>query len=177
MLTQRRPASRRGRRHTISGVRAPKQAETARRAWNVILSHGGVVSRRDIADRWGTTTQRVQALTSRRDFPSPISDGYGAVWLATHVDAWVRTHNSRVDKPGPRAVLLAPILEDEVDHEAAQAAWGVVRGLGGLVGISDLARLWAITDRAARDRAGAAGFPEPVAVGRWLRAEAAPSMA
>lgn len=43
--------------------------------------------------------QRAYQLTSRADFPAPVSDlKQGKVWLADDVEAWVRVHRRPADE-------------------------------------------------------------------------------
>ena len=49
----------------------------------------------------GLSRQRVQQLTSRRDFPKPYDElAMGKVWKRSAVEAWARKHG-RLSEPEP----------------------------------------------------------------------------
>jgi predicted DNA-binding transcriptional regulator AlpA len=144
--------------------------EQARAAWDELAELGAAVSVADLQQRWNITQQRVQQLVALDGFPQPISGGYGSLWLAADVEDWRRRHNERPSKPGPRPQSL-PAPSAKQDAAAERTAWAIVERSGGLVTIADLADLWGIGERAARDRTKQHAFPAPASTGRWLRAE------
>ena len=80
----------------------------ARAAWAELQHAGGLVSRADLRERWGTpgkplSKQRVGDYTREADFP-PAVEGKGAAmrWLAAEVDAWMRARIERDGRRGPK---------------------------------------------------------------------------
>lgn len=146
----------------------PPGAAKARAAWDELRGRRAVVTAADLQTLWNLTQQRVQQLLATDDFPEPLSGGYGAVWLLADVDEWSHKYNERPGKPGPRSQAL-PLAD--VDAAADRATWQTVQRSGGLVTTTELAELWGITERAARNRTKRDGFPPPASAGRWLRAE------
>lgn len=98
----------------------PPMADTAldpakaRTAWTALQKAGGLVSSRDLRERWGSPgeplrRQTVHELVSQDDFPDPViegSRGASGYWLAADVDAWRRQYDARLRR-GPKPRRLA----------------------------------------------------------------------
>lgn len=76
-----------------------RELKTAREAWEVLVEVGGIVTAVDIAERLDLSRARVGQLTSRDDWPEPVTHvGRSPVWLWADVCAWRAVER----KPGPK---------------------------------------------------------------------------
>lgn len=66
---------------------------------NVVSALEQAVGRRDLAERWGITRQRLAQLTALQDFPQPVGKIDGRpVWLLAECEAW-RAARPRAGRP------------------------------------------------------------------------------
>ncbi len=79
----------------------PRDRTTVRDAWDVLVEAGGIVTAVDIAERLGISRARVGQLTTRDDWPEPVTRvGRSPVWLWEDVRAWRAIER----RPGPKPV-------------------------------------------------------------------------
>jgi hypothetical protein len=73
--------------------------EIAHAAWSIVAAMGGILDRRDIAERYRLSRGRVFQLTQQRHFPEPAGEvGGRPVWLAADVEHY-RSHPPPVGRP------------------------------------------------------------------------------
>lgn len=69
---------------------------------SLIDAAGGLMTKADLAHRWGVSRQRVDELTAMPDFPPPIVTQGRAAWYAWHeVNAWRELERKPGRPPAP----------------------------------------------------------------------------
>jgi predicted DNA-binding transcriptional regulator AlpA len=148
-------------------------ARKARSAWQRLDGAGGVITGPELAERWQVTRQRIAVIVAGPEFPEPLVPAQGrrpAVWLAAEVEQWREQHLTRV-KTGPKTSFPA-ILDTPADPAAARRAWRSVEAAGGVSTSRQLADALQLTTASVDRQVQRPEWPEPVAPGLWLTAEA-----
>ena len=67
---------------------------------------GGLVSVRDLAEEWGMSKQRADAITQSKGFPAPVTGpgaGRARYWLRAEVEEWAaQSGRARARHPSAR---------------------------------------------------------------------------
>lgn len=137
-------------------------AAAAVRAFDELAEHGGLITKGELATRWGITTQFAGELVRRPGFPKPLDKfGRTGVYVYAEILAWQRHELERPGRRGPKQPAYAAAISAEPDHDvvAAKRAAARLRRHGGLIDVAGVALRLGVTRQAVQRYDGKPGFP------------------
>lgn len=152
-------------------------AAAAARALADLEQHGGLVTKGQLAERWGITTQFAGDLIRRPGFPKPLQKfGRTGLYLYAEVLAFQRLQLQRPGRDGPRQPRYAAAIAAEPQHDvtaAKRAATRLARH-GGLIDAAGAALRRGVSRQAVEKQLAKPGAPPQRAqayAGLYLTAE------